>query len=546
MCHNGAMKGGEYMTLGQRIYEHRKKLGISQEILGERLGVSRQAVSKWETDAASPDMENLLALAREFDISVAELTQTPEEVPTPDPASCPTPAPSPTFRRIFWPVICTLLILLLTGTLALTFFMNLPFSDPAEQAVENPPTEVHSPPQQSPSASVDPSDTIPSPAPKTDFALLWYGTNGEEEFLELGEQETFFPFSTTLELTAPAERLDTDFGTMTAHRADCGAIDIGYYHIAEKPERESVWSLSTMVSGVRTPRGVHPGSTKAQVLDAYGDELVYCMKEEGSYTLVSHDYYYAFQTPETFGASLQFFMQDGMVAGIRVEHMAELGNEAFAPNHLTRFPLKDGEPDYSQRQEPEQEILSDTRKVYIAWNQLVTNNNLSAEEQYAYRRDVFGLLPYMDWDELRTMGTAEHPDDILFALMAWLANQETYSDSEILFIQMGCTAKGIDGAYAEAYSSILSNTLFYNPAAFVKALATEGIDETAKWHAMLSAAFDAVWDQTRCTPVIDTLESALSHGTFTEMQADWCRLLLLYLNTPENEMGELPRSPKKQ
>ena len=67
------------MTLGQRISEYRKKLGISQEELGARLGVSRQAVSKWETDIASPDMENLLALSREFGISVAELTATPGE-----------------------------------------------------------------------------------------------------------------------------------------------------------------------------------------------------------------------------------------------------------------------------------------------------------------------------------------------------------------------------------------------------------------------------------------------------------------------------------
>ena len=37
------------MTLGQRISEYRKKLGISQEELGARLGVSRQAVSKWES-----------------------------------------------------------------------------------------------------------------------------------------------------------------------------------------------------------------------------------------------------------------------------------------------------------------------------------------------------------------------------------------------------------------------------------------------------------------------------------------------------------------
>ena len=43
------------MTLGQRIQEHRLRLELSQEALGERLGVSRQAVSKWEADAAVPD-----------------------------------------------------------------------------------------------------------------------------------------------------------------------------------------------------------------------------------------------------------------------------------------------------------------------------------------------------------------------------------------------------------------------------------------------------------------------------------------------------------
>ena len=42
------------MTLGQRISQHRKALNISQEELGARLGVSRQAVSKWETDLSAP------------------------------------------------------------------------------------------------------------------------------------------------------------------------------------------------------------------------------------------------------------------------------------------------------------------------------------------------------------------------------------------------------------------------------------------------------------------------------------------------------------
>ena len=67
------------MGLGEKIGQYRRSLGISQEELGARLGVSRQAVSKWETGAATPDMANLMALAREFGVSVAELTETPEE-----------------------------------------------------------------------------------------------------------------------------------------------------------------------------------------------------------------------------------------------------------------------------------------------------------------------------------------------------------------------------------------------------------------------------------------------------------------------------------
>ena len=42
------------MTLGQRIQTHRTRLGLSQEGLGDKLGVSRQAVSKWEADGAEP------------------------------------------------------------------------------------------------------------------------------------------------------------------------------------------------------------------------------------------------------------------------------------------------------------------------------------------------------------------------------------------------------------------------------------------------------------------------------------------------------------
>ena len=50
------------MTVGQRIALKRKELGLSQEALGEQLGVSRQSIYKWEADSALPEVERLLAL----------------------------------------------------------------------------------------------------------------------------------------------------------------------------------------------------------------------------------------------------------------------------------------------------------------------------------------------------------------------------------------------------------------------------------------------------------------------------------------------------
>ena len=60
-------------TLGRRIQEARKAAGLSQESLGERLGVSRQAVSKWEADASVPDLENLIAMSRIFGVTIGAL-----------------------------------------------------------------------------------------------------------------------------------------------------------------------------------------------------------------------------------------------------------------------------------------------------------------------------------------------------------------------------------------------------------------------------------------------------------------------------------------
>lgn len=61
------------MTLGEKIYKLRTKRSMTQEQLAEKIGVSRQSVSKWETDCAIPDIEKLKLLAEIFEVSITEL-----------------------------------------------------------------------------------------------------------------------------------------------------------------------------------------------------------------------------------------------------------------------------------------------------------------------------------------------------------------------------------------------------------------------------------------------------------------------------------------
>ena len=71
------------MTLGQRIAQKRKEAALSQEALGDALGVSRQAIYKWESDASVPEIEKLIAMSRLFGVSVGWLLGVEEE-PTPE------------------------------------------------------------------------------------------------------------------------------------------------------------------------------------------------------------------------------------------------------------------------------------------------------------------------------------------------------------------------------------------------------------------------------------------------------------------------------
>ena len=68
------------MTTGEKIAALRKEQGMSQEALGEKLGLSRQAVSKWEADQAVPTMDNLMELSKLFGVPVDTLLRPDAEL----------------------------------------------------------------------------------------------------------------------------------------------------------------------------------------------------------------------------------------------------------------------------------------------------------------------------------------------------------------------------------------------------------------------------------------------------------------------------------
>ncbi len=125
------------MTFGEVIQVRRAALGLSQERLAELVGVSRQAVSKWEVGDALPDTDRLLPLARSLEITVDELLS--GELGSQAPVSEPKPEPTvqhrsqePGWFTLHWywlgliPVAwgCYMLLNLLVGLISIGLFIR--------------------------------------------------------------------------------------------------------------------------------------------------------------------------------------------------------------------------------------------------------------------------------------------------------------------------------------------------------------------------------------------------------------------------------------
>lgn len=128
-------------TLGKRIAANRKRLGLTQDALAEKLGVTAQAVSKWENDQSCPDITMLPKLADIFDTSTDILLGVPQKVPSvtedsPDtsPESPCLPGPQMSKKRMVLtsPGVSLGFWLFLTGLVALIDAVRLPPYDLAD------------------------------------------------------------------------------------------------------------------------------------------------------------------------------------------------------------------------------------------------------------------------------------------------------------------------------------------------------------------------------------------------------------------------------
>ena len=90
------------MTLSEKLQSLRKAAGLSQEALAERLNVTRQAVSKWETGEGKPDIDNLLPLARLLGTTVDYLLDDEANQPRPEEPHTETPPRTESVGRELW------------------------------------------------------------------------------------------------------------------------------------------------------------------------------------------------------------------------------------------------------------------------------------------------------------------------------------------------------------------------------------------------------------------------------------------------------------
>ncbi len=480
------------MTLGQKIQALRKQAGLSQESLADMLNVSRQAVSKWETCQSYPDTENLLALAELFQVSADDLAglrqqSAAQELPRRERRT-----------KLLW-----LLPAVLVAVVLLCFVLR-----PAPPSLSKP----------------DVTET-------GEFCLLWQ-KEGNWEWLSVGSQDALFPFHTTLTPSALEQTTETDFAAVTLHSVTCGTLSLQYLHMDDGTVLETVCSMETISEDYETPRGIRTGADESDVLSAYGDALLYCPKERGGDILCQHDYLYVYAPADAYGSAVLFYIQNGHVAGLSVHLGDDAGSDAWAVDNVSIFPVKDGAVDFSRRSSPEQETADATQTAYIALYALKNDKNLSAEETYRYRRDVYGNLQFLDWQSFGALGEAGQETQTTDSLLQWLTAQKTLSEDELRGLLLGGCRANFDGWITDSYCIALAKAFVAYPEAYLRALTGDGFTDEERELLISMTGFGCDVPENFHRDALEKATELVYHTGLSEEMMLWGATLLERIQNP--------------
>ncbi len=479
------------ITLGQRIQNLRKRQGLSQEALAEKLNVSRQAVSKWETGLSNPDSQNLILLARLFNVSMDELIR-PEPAGPARPEKAPAQYSKPERRGKANARRLMAVLTLLVGCVgaSLWFF----FAGRGSEATDEAPGE---------------------------YALCW--TSGSHRYsIAIGIQEGKFPWKTRLS-GRHTSHTSGDMPGAEFHVVDCENISVSYTRNIETG-KEAITSIRAVSPDYATARGIRPGNTKSELIGAYGDALlvmptVYSSKDD----FCMYNSLYAFSEEHGCYNFVVFYMLNERISGIEMK-LADDGGPAYWVDNTRIFRLLDGEPDYSQKQEPDMEELSKERRVYVALHTLL-NYSLTEDDAFPYRNTIFTGLRFMDWPAYGKLGEAGKEAETIQELFEWIESQDKLTDNEMAGLQLALLSN-LDGAYSEMYSHVLYDAFLKKPALFLECLGLDPDNAENSKNVVTLTVYAAAANEERLETVEAVIQKQLDLNTLSEGAVTWARLML--------------------
>jgi len=495
------------MTLGERLQELRRQNGLSQETLAEKLNVSRQAVSKWETGLSNPDTENLIRLAGLYGTTVDDLIGAKTENTPSKPRRQKPQAKKAIVIAVF--VIISAAIIC-AGILA---FLNRNKDNPTDDN----------------GSSVTASSTVDGEAVPGDYTLCWENKDtGTEYTLEIGPQEGTYPWNT--DLTGSGSSFTSgDMPGVAFYNVGCSDIMISYSQIADTG-KEVLTTMSTASRKYATPRGVRVGDTETELIYAYGDELLIEPKAySGADDFCTYDSLYAYTSEKEYYGYIVFYILDGQISGIEA-NLNDDGGPAYYVDNIFTFPLKNGKPDYSNKQDPEQETLSKERKVYVALHTLL-NYSIPEDDALLYREIIFSGLRNIDWIEYGKLGGENQEAETIEELFNWIDSQDKLTAEEITGMQL-VPQTNLDGIYADMYSTLLCNAFLKYPDTFVECLGFEPGGEKNSDKVVMLTAYGAAVTEENLENVKDKLDELISCSALSESAVPWAEKMLKRCDNP--------------